>query len=62
MQEGEETDDFYEFTAKDYYRLLATKKEDTTLPKKVINDMSRDFYAAGFCPGAIVYYFSYNVP
>lgn len=34
---------------------------DTTPPKKVINDMSRDFYTAGFCPGAIVY-FSYNVP
>lgn len=25
--EGEETDDFYEFTAEDYYRLLATKRE-----------------------------------
>ncbi|KAH1204977.1 Plant UBX domain-containing protein 1 [Glycine max] len=25
--------------------------QNTTLPKKVINDMSRDFYAAGFCPG-----------
>lgn len=24
---GEETDDFYEFTAEDYYRILATKKE-----------------------------------
>ncbi|NP_001242340.1 Plant UBX domain-containing protein 1-like [Glycine max] len=125
--EGEETDDFYEFTAEDYYRLLATKKEDkflktrklreaeeaarrsritkavirirfpdnhtleatfhpsetiqslidlltkviaqpeqpfyiyTTPPKKVINDMSLDFYTTGFCPGAIVY-FSYNVP
>ncbi|RDY12850.1 Plant UBX domain-containing protein 1 [Mucuna pruriens] len=124
---GEETDDFYEFTAEDYYRLLATKKEDkllktrklreaeeaarrsritkavirvrfpdnhtleatfhpsetvqslidlltkviaqpeqpfyiyTTPPKKVINGMSQDFYNAGFCPGAIVY-FSYNVP
>ncbi|TKY63138.1 Plant UBX domain-containing protein 1 [Spatholobus suberectus] len=124
---GEETDDFYEFTAEDYYRLLATKREDkflktrkireaeeaarrsritkavirvrfpdnhtleatfhpsetlqslvdlltkviaqpeqpfyiyTTPPKKVINDMSQDFYNAGFCPGAIVY-FSYNVP
>ncbi|KAL5154046.1 Plant UBX domain-containing protein 1 [Glycine soja] len=127
LSNGEETDDFYEFTAEDYYRLLATKKEDkflktrkireaeeaarrsritkavirvrfpdnhtlevtfhpsetiqslidlltkviaqpeqpfyiyTTPPKKVINDMSRDFYTAGFCPGAIVY-FSYNVP
>ncbi|KAK7338418.1 hypothetical protein VNO77_19026 [Canavalia gladiata] len=33
----------------------------TTPPKKVINDMCQDFYTAGFCPGAIVY-FSYNVP
>jgi len=23
----EETDDFYEFTAEDYYRILATKKQ-----------------------------------
>ncbi|KAJ1375925.1 UBX domain [Sesbania bispinosa] len=124
---GEETDDFYEFTAEDYYRLMATKKEDkflktrkireaeeasrrsritkavirvrfpdnhtleatfhpsetvqslidlltkviaqpeqpfhiyTTPPKKLITNMSQDFYTAGFCPGAIVY-FSYNVP
>ncbi|KAL2320236.1 hypothetical protein Fmac_029205 [Flemingia macrophylla] len=127
LSNGEETDDFYEFTPEDYYRLLASKKEDkflktrkireaeeaarrsrttkavirvrfpdnitleatfhpsetfqslidlltkviaqpeqpfyiyTTPPKKVINDMSQDFYNAGFCPGAIVY-FSYNVP
>ncbi|MED6222402.1 Plant UBX domain-containing protein 1 [Stylosanthes scabra] len=128
--EGDETDDFYEFTPEDYYRLLATKKEGeyetiiiiklpkyltrnahcnfpvmavirvrfpdnhtleanfhpsetiqslvdlmtkvivqpeqpfhlyTTPPKKVIKDMSQDFYTAGFCPGAIVY-FSYDVP
>ncbi|CAL0323031.1 unnamed protein product [Lupinus luteus] len=124
---GEETDDFYEFTSEDYFRILATKKEDkflktrklreadeksrrskitkavirvrfpdnhtleatfhpsetiqslidllnkviaqpgqpyyiyTTPPKKVVNDLSQDFYTAGFCPGAIVY-FSYNVP
>ncbi|KAK7266886.1 hypothetical protein RIF29_19546 [Crotalaria pallida] len=122
-----ETDDFYEFTAEDYYRVLATKKEDkflktrkireaeeaarrsritkavirvrfpdnhtlevtfhpsetirslvdlltkviakpeqpfyiyTTPPKKLIKDLSQDFYTAGFCPGAIVY-FSYDVP
>ncbi|XP_054780082.1 plant UBX domain-containing protein 1-like isoform X2 [Prosopis cineraria] len=122
-----ETDDFYEFTAEDYYQLLATKKEDkflktrkireaeeaarrsrmtkavirvrfpdnhtleatfhpsetlqslvdlltkviaqpeqpfciyTTPPRKLIKDMSQDFYAAGFCPGAIVY-FSHNTP
>ncbi|XP_028772400.1 plant UBX domain-containing protein 1 isoform X2 [Neltuma alba] len=122
-----ETDDFYEFTAEDYYRLLATKKDDkflktrkireaeeaarrsritktvirvrfpdnhtleaafhpsetlqslvdlltkviaqpeqsfyiyTTPPKKLIKDMSQDFYTAGFCPGAIVY-FSYDPP
>jgi hypothetical protein len=24
---AEETDDFYEFTAEDYYRILAAKKE-----------------------------------
>ncbi|KAK1569201.1 hypothetical protein Q3G72_033757 [Acer saccharum] len=127
----EETDDFFEFTAEDYYRILAQKKEDkflktrkirdaeeaarrskitkfdmqavirvrfpdnhtlevtfhssetfqslfdflrkvlaqpdlpfhlyTTPPKKLIKDMSQDFYSAGFIPGAIVY-FSYDVP
>ena len=34
---------------------------DTTPPKKLLKDMSEDFYTAGFCPGAIVY-FSYDVP
>ncbi|KAF7819466.1 plant UBX domain-containing protein 1 [Senna tora] len=125
---AEETDDdYYDFTAEDYYRLLATKKEDkflktrkireaeeaarrsrinkavirvrfpdnhtleatfhpsetiqslvdlltkviskpeqpfyiyTTPPKKLIKDMSQDFYTAGFCPGAIVY-FSFDTP
>lgn len=124
---SEETDDFYEFTAEDYYRLLATKQEDkflktrkireaeeaarrsrvtkavirvrfpdnhtlevtfhpsetfqslvdflrkvvaqpdlpfhlyTTPPKKLIKEMSQDFYSAGFIPGAIVY-FSWDVP
>ncbi|XP_054780102.1 plant UBX domain-containing protein 1-like isoform X4 [Prosopis cineraria] len=33
----------------------------TTPPRKLIKDMSQDFYAAGFCPGAIVY-FSHNTP
>lgn len=34
---------------------------DTTTPKKkLIKDVSQDFYTAGFCPGAIVY-FSYDV-
>ncbi|XP_044465069.1 plant UBX domain-containing protein 1-like isoform X2 [Mangifera indica] len=122
-----ETDDFYEFTAEDYSRLLATKKQEnflktrkireaeeaarrskitkaairvrfpdghtleatfhqsetiqnlvdllvkvvarpdlpfhlyTTPPKKLIKDLSQDFYAAGFIPGAIVY-FSYGPP
>ncbi|XP_004489578.1 plant UBX domain-containing protein 1 isoform X2 [Cicer arietinum] len=122
----EETDEFYEFTAEDYYKILATKKPDkflktrklreaeeaarrsritksvirvrfpdnhtleatfhpsetiqslidvlnkviaqpekpfclyTTPPKKLIKDFSQDFYTAGFCPGAIVY-FSYDV-
>ncbi|KAK2397393.1 Plant UBX domain-containing protein 1 [Trifolium repens] len=122
----EEPEEFYEFTAEDYYKILATKKDDkflktrklreadaaarrsrmtkagirvrfpdnhtleatfqpsdtiqslidllnkviaqpekpfylyTTPPKKLIKDVSQDFYAAGFCPGAIVY-FSYDV-
>ncbi|CAJ2637156.1 unnamed protein product [Trifolium pratense] len=122
----EEPEEFYEFTAEDYYKILATKKDDkylktrklreadlaarrsrmtkavirvrfpdnhtleanfqpsdtiqslidllnkviaqpekpfylyTTPPKKLIRDVSQDFYAAGFCPGAIVY-FSYDV-
>ncbi|KAI3474964.1 hypothetical protein Pfo_030275 [Paulownia fortunei] len=34
----EETDDFYEFTAEDYYRLLATKKEDKYLKTKKLRD------------------------
>lgn len=120
--ETDETDEFYEFTAEDYYRILATKKEDkylktkkirdseeaarrsrmtkavirvrfpdnhtlevtfhpsetiqslfdllnkvvvhselpfylyTTPPKKLVKDMSQDFYSAGFVPGAIVYF------
>ncbi|KAI9072520.1 hypothetical protein K1719_045529 [Acacia pycnantha] len=33
----------------------------TTPPKKLIKDMSQDFYTAGFCPGAIVY-FSHGTP
>ncbi|KAJ0111019.1 hypothetical protein Patl1_02943 [Pistacia atlantica] len=33
----------------------------TTPPKKVIKDLSQDFFAAGFIPGAIVY-FSYDPP
>lgn len=124
---SEESDDFYEFTAEDYYRILGTKKEDkylktkkireaeeaarrsrmtkavirvrfpdnytlestfhpsetiqslfdllskvvarpdlpfylyTTPPKKRVKDLSQDFYAAGFIPGAIVY-FAYDDP
>lgn len=124
---SEETDDFYEFTPEDYYRLLATKKEDkylktkkireaeeaarrsrmtkavirvrfpdnhtleasfhpsetiqslvdlikkvlanpevpfylyTTPPKKQLKDTSQNFFAAGFVPGAIVY-FACDVP
>lgn len=124
---NDEPDDFYEFTAEDYYRILATKKEDkflktkkireaeeaarkskftkavirvrfpdnhtlevnfhpsetmqslvdflkgvlsrpdlpfylyTTPPKKIIKDMSQDFFSASFIPGAIVY-FSYDLP
>ncbi|KAK4417858.1 Plant UBX domain-containing protein 1 [Sesamum alatum] len=34
----EVTDDFYEFTAEDYYRILATKKEDKYLKTKKIRD------------------------
>ncbi|XP_061988730.1 plant UBX domain-containing protein 1 [Rosa rugosa] len=33
----------------------------TTPPKKLIKDMTQDFYSAGFAPGAIVY-FSYDIP
>lgn len=33
----------------------------TTPPKEQIKDFSKDFYSAGFVPGAIVY-FSYNLP
>ncbi|KAK1318369.1 hypothetical protein QJS10_CPB04g01728 [Acorus calamus] len=33
----------------------------TTPPKERIKDMSKDFYSAGFAPGAIVY-FSYDLP
>ncbi|GFY87270.1 plant UBX domain-containing protein 1 [Actinidia rufa] len=124
---AEEPDDFYEFTAEDYYRIHATRKLDkllktrkireaeeaacrssitkavirvrfpdnytleatfhpseaiqnlvdllkkvvaqpelpfyiyTTPPKKQVQDMSQDFFAAGFVPGAIVY-FSYDLP
>ncbi|OMO69091.1 hypothetical protein COLO4_29276 [Corchorus olitorius] len=123
----EEPDDFYEFTAEDYYRVMASKKEDkylktrkireaeeaarrsritkvvirirfpdnhtlevtfhpsekvqslvdlvkkviarpdlpfylyTTPPKKQLKDLTLDFFAAGFVPGAIVY-FSYDLP
>ncbi|KEH15810.1 tether containing UBX domain for GLUT4-like protein, partial [Medicago truncatula] len=32
----------------------------TTPPKKLVKDISQDFYTVGFCPGAIVY-FSYDV-
>ncbi|KAJ1432720.1 Ubiquitin-like domain superfamily [Sesbania bispinosa] len=35
---GEETDDFYEFTAEDYYRLMATKKEDKFLKTRKIRE------------------------
>lgn len=34
---------------------------DTTPPKERIKDTSKDFYSAGFAPGAIVY-FSYDWP
>ncbi|RVW14162.1 Plant UBX domain-containing protein 1 [Vitis vinifera] len=35
---SEETDDFYEFTAEDYYRILATKKEDKFLKTRKIRE------------------------
>uniref|UniRef100_A0A2P2KDT1 Plant UBX domain-containing protein 1 isoform X1 n=1 Tax=Rhizophora mucronata TaxID=61149 RepID=A0A2P2KDT1_RHIMU len=35
---NEETDDFYEFTAEDYYRLMGTKKEDKYLKTKKIRE------------------------
>lgn len=34
---------------------------DITPPKKIIKDMSQDFFSASFIPGAIVY-FSYDLP
>ncbi|KAI9092543.1 hypothetical protein K1719_027671 [Acacia pycnantha] len=36
---NQETDDFYEFTAEDYYRLLATKKEDKLLKTRKIREV-----------------------
>jgi len=41
--------------------MLTLNDADTTPPKKIMKDMSQNFYDAGFCPGAIVY-FSYDVP
>ncbi|GER33299.1 plant UBX domain-containing protein 1 [Striga asiatica] len=38
VSDAEETDDFYEFTPEDYYRLLAAKKEDKYLKTKKIRD------------------------
>ncbi|EPS59411.1 hypothetical protein M569_15397, partial [Genlisea aurea] len=35
-------DDFYEFTAEDYYRLMASKKEDKYLKTKKIRDAEDD--------------------
>ncbi|XP_010248852.1 PREDICTED: plant UBX domain-containing protein 1 isoform X2 [Nelumbo nucifera] len=35
---NDEPDDFYEFTAEDYYRLLATKKEDRFLKTRKIRE------------------------
>ncbi|CDP16653.1 unnamed protein product [Coffea canephora] len=36
--DNEEPDDFYEFTAEDYFRLMATKKEDNFLKTKKIRE------------------------
>ncbi|GFP84956.1 tether containing ubx domain for glut4 [Phtheirospermum japonicum] len=38
VSDAEEADDFYEFTPEDYYRILATKKEDKHLKTKKIRD------------------------
>ncbi|XP_041007391.1 plant UBX domain-containing protein 1-like [Juglans microcarpa x Juglans regia] len=38
MSNSEETDDFYEFTAEDYFQILATKKEDKSLKTRKIRD------------------------
>ncbi|CAI9111509.1 OLC1v1011745C1 [Oldenlandia corymbosa var. corymbosa] len=35
---NDETDDFYEFTAEDYYKLMATKKEDKYLKTRKIRE------------------------
>ncbi|KAL1564269.1 Plant UBX domain-containing protein 1, variant 2 [Salvia divinorum] len=38
VSDMEETDDFYEFTAEDYFRVLASKKEDKHLKTKKIRE------------------------
>ncbi|OAY45763.1 hypothetical protein MANES_07G089400v8 [Manihot esculenta] len=38
VSDGEESDDFYEFTAEDYHRILAARKEDKYLKTKKIRD------------------------
>nr|GLL18612.1 plant UBX domain-containing protein 1 [Ipomoea trifida] len=38
VSNNEVSDDFYEFTAEDYYRILATKKEDKYLKTKKIRE------------------------
>jgi len=38
VSNSEETDDFYEFTAEDYYRILAAKKEDKLLKTRKLRE------------------------
>ncbi|KAL3624311.1 Plant UBX domain-containing protein 1 [Castilleja foliolosa] len=38
VSDAEVTDDFYEFTPEDYYRILATKKEDKHLKTRKLRD------------------------
>lgn len=38
VSNSEETDDFYEFTAEDYYRILATKKQDKYLKTRKLRE------------------------
>eukprot|EP00257_Ricinus_communis_P020311 XP_015579516.1 plant UBX domain-containing protein 1 isoform X1 [Ricinus communis] len=38
VSDAEESDDFYEFTAEDYYRIMATKREDKSLKTRKIRE------------------------
>lgn len=44
--EEEETDEFYEFTAADYYKLLGTKKEGKLIPIILFDEEIIQFLSA----------------